>query len=164
MSASPSVQPEPESDPRPIPLGAVMGKLKDNTAQRNNAYERNDFLNRKNASLMDTQFKTFGRLVKYEPSVFQEVLAYAEKNNAMLNCESSFVGEFSTIGDYTTKKGKTFKAHFTKYGGYLRKCESDDETPISYKGYFPYTKYKKVLQINTTNTKYECLADFLKPL
>ena len=141
-----------------------MAKLKQNTEQRNDANADNKYLQRKNASLMDTQFKTFGRLVKYEPSVFQEVLAYAEANGAMLNCESSFVGEFSTIGNYTTKKGKTFKAHFTKYGTYIRKCESDDEQPISYKGYFPYTKYKKVLQINTTNTKYECLADFLKPL
>lgn len=141
-----------------------MAKLKENTRDRNDANANNNYLNRKNSLLMDTQFKTFGRLVKYEPSVFEEVLEYAEANDAMLYCESSFVGEFSVIGNYTNKKGKVFKTHYTKYGKFLRKCERDDEPPISYKGYFPYKEYKHLFQINTTNTKYECLVDFLQPI
>jgi hypothetical protein len=151
--------PTPTSFP---PSQVLMGQLKEKTSQRNDAIQRNDILSKKNSSLMDIQFETFGRLVKYEPSVFEEVFDYAEKNNAMMKIESSLIGEYSTIGDYKTKSGKVFKAHFTKYGHYYRKCSSPDETPISYKGYFPFKKYKELMRINKTRGSYTCLEDFIE--
>ena len=151
---------EEETTETPVPIGAVMAKLKDNTRERNDAYDNNKMLKNKNNSLMAIQFQTFGRLVKYEPSVFNEVLEYAEANSAMVHIDSHLIGEYSVIGDYTTKAGKTFKAHFTKYGGYIRKC-TEGEKPISYKGYFPYKTYKNKFVINRSRETYSTLEDFL---
>lgn len=143
------------------PLGAVMGLLSKNTSQRNVAYKVNERLTGKVRALMNKQFETFGRLARHDPEVFQEVLTYAEEHNAMLYIDSYRVGELSHIDAYTNKRGKVFKVHYTKYGGYLKKCKSDDEEPIYYKGHFPYKKYKHYFELNTTNHQYKTLEDFL---
>jgi hypothetical protein len=147
----------------PIPIGALMSKLKTNTEQRNTANQTNQYLNTRINNLMKTQFETFGRLVKYDPSIFEEVIQYAENNSAMLYIESSTIGMYSVIGDYTTKSGKTFKAHFTANGHYIKKAEKGD-APISYKGYFSYKKFKHLFKINRNNTQYKCFEDFVTPV
>lgn len=151
-----------DKDLSTIPIPALMSKLSANTSERNKAVMDNKFLEGKARRLMDTQFKTYGRLVKYEPSVFEEVWKYAEDNSLMFKINSELIGEFSVIGDYTTKKKTTFKAHFTRYGKYLRKCEVGEQ-PISYEGYFPFSTFKSKLRLNKTNSKYECFEDFIEP-
>lgn len=151
-----------DEDP-PVPVGAVMAKLKENTSQRNDANATNHYLSNRLQSLMNTQFKTFGRLVKYDPSVFEEVIKYAEDNNVMIHIDSHIIGKYSVMGEYTTKAGKKFIAHYTINGHYIRKAEKD-ENPISYKGYFPYNKFKHLFKINTTNTEYNCFEDFIERL
>jgi len=62
--------------------------------------------------------------------------------------QSSSVGVFTTIKDYTNKKGKTFKAHFSENGYFLEKCKSENEQPRSYEGNFPITKERFRFQLN----------------
>ena len=62
--------------------------------------------------------------------------------------QSSSVGVLSTIGDYTNKAGKTFKAHFTQNGYFLEKCKTENEAPKSYEGNFPITKESFRYQLN----------------
>ena len=53
--------------------------------------------------------------------------------------DSSAFGITSTIGDYTNKKGETFKAHFTTNGYFIKKAGRND-VPISYFGNFKVMK------------------------
>jgi hypothetical protein len=62
--------------------------------------------------------------------------------------QSSSVGVFTTIKDYTNKAGKTFKAHFSENGYFLEKCKSENEQPRSYEGNFSITKERFRFQLN----------------
>jgi hypothetical protein len=148
----------------PVPVAAVLAKLKNNTRERNDANQTNHYLSNRITSLLETQFATFGRLVKYDANVFDEVLQYAEANNVMMKLDSHIVGEYSVIGDYTTKAGKTFKAHFTINGNYIRKLEKGETKQVSYPGYFPYKKYKHLFRIDRTKGTYKCFLDFITPI
>lgn len=151
-----------DDTPKIPPVDAVMAKLAKNTKERN--YAESQVVRQKQTinMLMDKQFETFGRLVRYDPSVFDEVLEYAETHSAMIYCDSSFVDEVSKISWYENKKGIRFKAHYTINGRFLRKLTSDDEEPITYQGYFPFTTYKHLFKPNRGNTQYKCLMDFIE--
>jgi hypothetical protein len=64
------------------------------------------------------------------------------------NVQSSSVGVFTTIKDYTNKAGKTFKAHFSENGYFLEKCKTENEAPKSYEGNFQITKESFRFQLN----------------
>jgi hypothetical protein len=67
------------------------------------------------------------------------------------------------IGDYTTAKTKkTYKAHFTIYNRFIKKCEKDDELPISYKGYFLMKNYPEMFEVVKDKEKYETITDFFQ--
>lgn len=155
---------EATNEEQVVPVAAVLAKLKTNTRERNDAAQANQYLSNRINNLYAKQFETFGRLVKYDARVFDEVLQYAEENSVMMNIDSWIVGEYSVIDDYTTKAGKTFKAHFTINGKYIRKLEQGETKPISYKGYFPYKKYKHLFRIHRTRENYNCFEDFLMPV
>lgn len=144
------------------PIGAIMSKLSKTSGENKSLSRSNDLLDHKVRVLMATQFQTFGRLAKFDPSVFQEVLEYAEKNHAMIHIDSRLIGEYSRIGEYTNKKKQTSKAHFTKHGRYLQKCEHDSEKPIAYTGWFPYREYSHFFVLDTTKSEYNSLEDFLR--
>jgi len=147
---------------------AIQGQLGVNTAQRNGALaDLNSAKYRLQQTTNDKHSQYFvlmGRLVKYEPDqVFSEVLQYALENGIFYKTESKNLGIFSKIGDYTTVNGKkTYKAHFTTYGHFLRKCEKDDEEPISYSGNFLMKNYQEYFVIDKTESEYSKLEHFIK--
>jgi hypothetical protein len=147
---------------------AIQGQLGINTAQRNGALaDLNSAKYRLQQTTNDKHSQYFvlmGRLVKYEPDqVFSEVLEYAFENGLFYKTDSKLLGIFSKIGDYTTANGKkTYKAHFTTYGHFLKKCEKDDEEPISYTGNFLMKNFKEYFVIDKTETEYSKLEHFIK--
>ena len=126
---------------RQPPLGAVMGLLAENTAQRNSADINNAHLNKKIHEHIDQHMELLGRLSKYENTI-DEAMEYAVSKGFFLSCDSEKIGVLSTIKNYTNKKGKSHKAHFSVYGTYLEKCKKEGEQPKSYKGNFLYKTYK----------------------
>jgi hypothetical protein len=109
-------------------------------------------------------FQLMGRLVKYEPDkVFDEVLSYAFVTGMFYHTQSHLLGVMSEIYDYTTKTtNKTYKAHFTIYGNFLKKCATDDELPISYTGRFLMSNYKDRFVVDKTKSEYKKMEDFIK--
>jgi hypothetical protein len=65
---------------------------------------------------------------------------YVKIHNLWWKGESKKLNIYSTIKDYTNKKGHTFKAHYTQNGNYLCKVDVKKPEPISYEGYFPITR------------------------
>ena len=63
---------------------------------------------------------------------------YVDSQKFWQTCESALVGELSRIDNYTNKRGKVSRAHFSKWGKYLKKAEN--ENPSSYEGNFPITQ------------------------
>jgi hypothetical protein len=109
-------------------------------------------------------FELLGRLVKYEPDkVFDEVLQYAFDQGIFFHTQSHLLGVMSEIGDYTTATTKkTYKAHFTIYGNFLKKLATDDEQPISYTGRFLMNNYKDYFVVDKTKSEYKKMEDFIK--
>jgi len=62
--------------------------------------------------------------------------------------QSSSIGVFTTIKDYTNKAGKTFKAHFSENGYFIEKCKSESEGPKSYIGNFEITRERFRFELN----------------
>jgi hypothetical protein len=159
---------DPELAPAQIKALAIQGLLGTNTDQRNGAladlntarYRLQQATNEKHIQY----FVLMGRLVKYEPDqVFSEVLKYAFDNGLFYKTQSELLGIKSIIGDYTTVNGKrTYKAHFTTYGHFLKKCEKDDEEPISYTGNFLMKSYQEYFVIDKTQTEYSKMEHFIK--
>jgi hypothetical protein len=147
---------------------AIQGQLGVNTAQRNGALaDLNSAKYRLQQTTNDKHSQYFvlmGRLVKYEPDqVFPEVLQYALENGIFYRTESKLLGVMSKIGNYTTANGKkTFKAHFTTYGHFLRKCEKENEEPISYSGNFLMKNYSEYFVVDKTLSEYSKLEHFIK--
>jgi len=111
------------------------------------------FLKKKLDSSTHKYIQLLGRLIycMEDDEEFVTNLAWdyvEEQGGFMWKGKSDLVGIYSTIGDYTTKQGITFKAHFTQYGSYLSRAK--DNTPISYTGYFRATKDKFTLKIEST--------------
>ena len=96
-------------------------------------------------ALMNKLFaKSLGVLVEMDvptEKITEMVWNYVEINQNWWSGQSREVGEFTRIGDYTNKKGRTSKAHFSKYGKYLKPAKEGDE-PESYEGNFRITKDK----------------------
>ena len=148
-------------------MGGAMNLLATNTAQRNNAQADASYLNRELQSTKKDKnalyFELMGRIVKYEEKAFDEVLPYALENGCFWECDSKELNEYSKIGDYTTKTTKkTYKAHFTIYDRFIKKCEKDDELPISYKGYFLMKNYPEMFEVVKGKEKYETITDFFQ--
>jgi hypothetical protein len=159
------------TDPTPdqIKAFAIQGLLANNTNQRNGALmDLNTSKHRLQLMKGDKDkqyFELMGRLVKYEPDqVYSEVLPYAIECGAFYKCESHLLGVMSHIGDYTTADGKkTYKAHFTTYGHFLRKVKDEtDLEPISYTGNFLIKSYQDFFVVDRTRTEYKTLEDFIK--
>jgi len=148
-------------------MGGAMNLLATNTQQRNNAQADASYLDRqltrtKNAK-HDQYFTLMGRIVKYEPTALDEVLPYALENGCFWECESKEMGEYSVIADYTTKTTKkTYKAHHTIYNTFLKKCDTENDAPISYKGYFLMKNYPDKFEVDRTKTEYKTITDFFK--
>ena len=111
------------------------------------------FLKKKLDSSTHKYIQLLGRLIYCmdddEEYVTNLAWVYVEEQGGfMWKGKSDLVGEYSVIKDYTTKKGETFKAHFTQYGHYLSRATNN--TPISYLGYFRVTKDKFTLKIEST--------------
>jgi hypothetical protein len=66
---------------------------------------------------------------------------YVNINKLWWTGDSERLGVLSTIADYTNKKGRTSKAHYTQNGTYLKPAK-DGDVPISYEGHFRVTKEK----------------------
>jgi hypothetical protein len=147
---------------------AIQGLLGTNTDQRNGALAD---LNSAQHRLQQTKNKKdaqyyalMGRLVKYEPDkVFSEVLQYAFDEGLFYKTQSERLDVVSNIRDYTTVNGKkTYKAHFTQYGHFLKKCEKDDELPIGYIGNFLMKNYKDFFVVDRSKPEYSKMEDFIK--
>lgn len=155
-----------EQAPRPVPLAAVMARLGDNTYQRNDALHKLQYANIKIRESKEGHVATLGRLYKYEGQpIIEEVLEYAKTAGMFITCDSKFVGVKTRVGDYTTKAGKVFKAHFSIYNNYLEKCKTPDEEPKNYKGNFLYQTYAEHLEQHLNQSvqsfnKIEDLFDF----
>ena len=101
--------------------------------------------------------KSLGVLVEMDVAtdkITEMVWKYVEINENWWLGQSEEVGVLSTIGDYTNKKGRTSKAHFSENGKYLKPAKQGDE-PQSYEGYFRVTKEKFDF-----NIQYDILTDW----
>lgn len=142
-----------EQQPKPVPLGAVMGLLKQNTAERNSASTQLHYAEIKIRESKEGHFATLGRLVKYEGlPIIEEALDYAKKSGLFVECESKWVGVKTVVKNYTTKSGKTQLAHYTIYDKFLEYVKKGDEQPKSYKGYFLYTAFAERLEQYRNNS------------
>ena len=91
---------------------------------------------------MDLENRIVKMIIKYDDK--DEAWSFAQHYKIYWYGDSKKLGIVSIINDYTNKKGKTFKAHYTINGTYIKKAEND--TPIHYNGYF---------RITAKNFKYE---------
>ena len=142
----------------------IQGLLGKNTQERNCALAD---LNSAKHRLQDTKneknkmaFAYLGRLAKYEQNIPSEALQYAINNGCFFRCESSKIGVYSLIDDYTNSKGVVFDAHYTIYGHFLRKVEPN-EKPISYSGNFLIKSFAEHFVAIEGKDKYETLEDFI---
>ena len=76
-----------------------------------------------------------------EDKVTHAIWRYAEATKAFVRIEnSSHIGIYTYIGDYTNKKGVTSKAHYTQHDNYIGSVAKLGKKPISYAGYFKVNK------------------------
>jgi hypothetical protein len=151
-----------DDDNKIVPLGAVMGLLGNNTAQRNNAEGLLKQTQNKVRNQQALHIKTLGRLYQHQGvEIINEVLEYAKQEGIFIPCDSEKIGILSVIQDYTNKQKKTFKAHFTIYGKYIDKVDKNNLVPKSYKGYFLYKKYEEQFKnhINYSIEKFDKIED-----
>lgn len=132
---------------RPVPVGAVMAKLRDNTSQRNDLYWELKGANRKTQTIQEKHIETLGRLLKYEgSSIIEEIYDFAWANSMAVYCNSAVFDIKTTIGEYKNKKGKISMAHYTIYGHYLGSVDQMGLEPVYYDGNFNIRKYQLVLK------------------
>jgi hypothetical protein len=81
------------------------------------------------------------------------IWGYVRINRLWWKGDSHKVGVFTTIGDYTNKRGVTSKAHFTQNGKWLKTAHEGD-IPMSYEGHFLITPEKFDYDIYTENDKW----------
>ena len=56
------------------------------------------------------------------------------------SCDSKIFGIYTTIGDYTNKKGETSQVHYTQTGKYMGSVKTLGDKPIPYQGNFQIKK------------------------
>jgi hypothetical protein len=150
----------------PVPLGIVCGLLHKHTEQRNHAEISLHYANIQIRESKEGHIATLGRIVKYEGlPIIDEALEYAKTAGLFIPCNSKFVDIKTIVGNYTTKAGKTYKAHFTNHNKFLEKCKKGDEEPKYYNGYFLYKTYADKFEPYRNNSvksfnKIEDLFDF----
>ena len=85
---------------------------------------------------------TWAMLKQYNKEwVTNDIWRYAEATKAFVRIEnSSHIGIYTYIGDYTNKKGVTSKAHYTQHDNYIGSVAKLGKKPISYAGYFKVNK------------------------
>jgi len=151
-----------EQQYKPVPIGAVMSLLKNNTTQRDIKSGQLDSANNKIRCFKSQHVETLGRLFKYEGvAIIDEAYEYAKTNGMFVATESVNVGELSVIGVYENKSGKKSPAHFTKYGRFIEMAKEGNTTPKSYKGYFLMKDYDEKLKplLNYTITEFSKIED-----
>ena len=74
--------------------------------------------------------------------------------------QSSLIGVYTTISDYTNKKGETKPAHFSENGDYVGSIKQLGDTPASYLGHFRITKSRFEAYMPENPTQ---IADFFRP-
>jgi hypothetical protein len=109
---------------------------------------------------------TLCRLIRYEgfDKIAEEVIQYAiDVGMFMKEIDSKYIGVKSVVQDYTNKQKKTFKAHYTVYGHYIRKMETGEEDGIYYQGNFLFKTYEAQFRTYLCENIDEpptCLQDF----
>jgi hypothetical protein len=101
--------------------------------------------------------KSLGVLMEMDVAteqITEMVWKYVEINENWWTGSSRELGVFTTIGDYTNKKGRTSKAHFTENGKYLYPAKEGDR-PEAYQGNFRVTREKFDF-----NIQYDILTDW----
>jgi hypothetical protein len=116
------------------------------------------FLKKKLDASTHKYIKLLGRLIYCVEDDEDYVISLAwdyvdEQKSFMWKGKSDVIGVYSTIKDYTTKQGITFKAHFTQYGHYLSRAKNN--TPIAYTGFFRVSREKFILKIECTTIEHE---------
>jgi hypothetical protein len=129
---------------RPVPVGAVMGMLRDNTFERNeNAYHLSQ-ANDKNRSLIDIHVETLGRLVRYEgQSSIEEAFDFMCESGAFIKLNSQLLNIKTTIV-HQISKGKNRRVHRTHYN-HFQSYAADKEEPKYYDGNFRIGEFKNIL-------------------
>jgi hypothetical protein len=151
-----------DEDKNIVPLGAVMGLLGNNTAQRNNAEFSLQQSQNKVRNQQALHIKTLGRLYQHQGvEIINEVFEYAKQEGIFIPCDSEKIGILSVIKDYTNKQKKTSPAHFTIYGKFIEMVKKDNLVPKSYKGYFLYKTYEEQFKnyINYSVEKFDKIED-----
>ena len=97
---------------------------------------------------------------KYDTAGEEVMWDYVEKTTAWWKGESAKVGVLTTIGDYTNKKGETYKAHFTENHQYLARLTDKNPHPYSYTGFFMISKSKFGYVMNMDA---KVVSDFFQP-
>jgi hypothetical protein len=154
-------------DPNALPVaGAVAKLLGNNHAERNVAIaELNNFalrFQKLKQAKHDLAFELYGRLAKYDPSVFDEVALYVANNDVYYYTSSDKIGVLSNIK--YDKWRPTEKAHHTVYGRVIKKCSSDDEEPIAYNDRFIMKHYMDKFAFNQGSSEYKKVEDFFIPI
>ena len=147
---------------KPVPIGAVMSLLSNNTQQRNINKMQLDSANNKIRCYKEQHLETLGRLFKYEgTTIIDEAYEYAKSSGMFVATDSVNVGELSTISEYENKSGKKSPAHFTKYGRFIEMAKEGNTTPKSYKGYFLIKDYDEKLKplLNYNITEFKKIED-----
>jgi hypothetical protein len=91
-----------------------------------------------------------------EDKVTHAIWRYAEATKPFVRIEnSSHIGIYTYIGDYTNKKGVTSKAHYTQHDNYIGSVAKLGKKPISYAGFFKVSKtlFKIHDDVYLANTK-----------
>ena len=94
----------------------------------------------------------------------EHIWGYFTTFSTMKKMDSHILGEFTRIDDYTTKKGRTFKAHFTKYGNYIGAVSKLGDKPISYKGNFEIVRDKFAVNLKALEGEVSSIADVMEPI
>jgi len=80
--------------------------------------------------------------------------------NTWVKMNSSALRIFTTIKDYTNKKGETKPAHFTENGSYFGSIKQLGDKPVGYNGHFHINKehFEAYLPKDP-----KCITDFFRP-
>ena len=133
-----------EETPRPVPVGAVMGLLRENTKQRDGySYELTQS-NNKNRSLIDIHVETLGRLIRYEgQSVIEEAFDFMCDHGAFIKLNSQLLDIKTNLREIVAK-GKKRIAHYTHYNHFHSYANEGDEGKF-YEGNFRIGEFKNYL-------------------
>jgi hypothetical protein len=153
----------------PVPIGAVMSLLRQNTSQRDTASNKLESANRYMNMLKIQNIKTFGRLYTHSPysskyDVIDKTISFAIEWNMFIYCNSEILGIKTKILPYTNKKGQTFMAHYTIHNNFIEKADEGNTEPKYYNGNFSLKEYSNIFKkyINYEVETFSVLDDLFK--